>query len=88
METVDVKAAHQKFKGEIVETPCVHLVVLVLGGEHPLDDDALNRLGRGVPPVPLGRVLRIAGQGELQMTLDQRFQAGDRGVDTGLKFGK
>ncbi len=55
VEAVGKQAAHEEFQREIIDALDVLVVVNRLGGDHPLDDDALHRLGGGQPPIPLRR---------------------------------
>ena len=87
VKVVDVEASHQELEGEVIKPPGVLAVMPGLGGDHPFDDDALDGLGGGQPPVPLRRGLRITRQSELEVALDEGLESGDGCVDAGLEFG-
>ena len=81
VEAVDVEASHQKLEGEVVEP--LHILVPVLGlrRHETLDHHALDSLGSGQPPIAFGGGLRVSGQTEPQLILDQGLHSLNRGVE-------
>ena len=74
VEAVDIEAPHQKLEGEVVEPLHVLISVLCLGRHEALNDDALDGLGGGQPPIPLGGGLGIPRQCVLELALDEGLE--------------
>ena len=81
VETVGKKSAHQKLQRHIVDALGILAVMHALRGDHALDDDALDGLGSGQPPVPFRSRLRVPREAEFQVILDEGPKTGDRFVD-------
>jgi hypothetical protein len=77
IHAVDEQAPHEEFQREVIDALHVAVVVHGLGGDHPLDDDALHRLRRRDPPVARRRRLGVSRQREFELVenkqVDRQF---------------
>ena len=58
-----------------------------LGGHQAFDDQTLDGLGGGQPPVALGSGIGIPGEAEAELILDQVLESEYGGVEAGMKGG-
>ncbi len=86
VEAVAVEAPHEELEAEVVDALDVLFVQGGLGGDHPLDDEGLDGLGRGQPPIAGGGGLGVPREGVGELVADEGLHSLGGGVEAGLQW--
>ena len=73
---VRVEATHEKLHREVVNAADISLGVNGEGFHHAVDDNLLDGLGSGDPPIALGSGRGVAGEAEVKLIEDFLLEAG------------